>query len=148
MVSAVIRMSSSWENPSARRWPRRALGLGHEPPDGRFPPIGADERHPRVLPPVLPADGERQLTVGEAHAEAVVGIVVQLRVAELAQEGELAAARFHELFEARRRRVRGHGTSGLRPVLRLAEAADEVGELRVTQHLPDRLRFAEMEPVV
>src|SRR5918996_5823749 len=33
-------------------------------------------------------------------------------------------------------------------VLRLAEAADEVRQLRVPEQLPDRLRFPEVEPVV
>src|SRR5206468_1257066 len=35
-----------------------------------------------------------------------------------------------------------------RTIGRAAEAADKVRQLRVTEHLADRLRFAEMEPVV
>jgi len=38
--------------------PILAFRQGHEPPDGSFPPICVEECHPRVLSPVLSADGE------------------------------------------------------------------------------------------
>ncbi len=44
--------------------------------------------------------------------------------------------------------LRGSMSLTLRPVLRLPEAADEVGQLRGAEHLPDGLRLPEVKPVV